>query len=288
MKRVSILVLIVALYGGMSSCSPFSKRTELKTEIDTMSYYFGMSRTDGIVDYLANQAGIDTAYMDDFYKGFKKGAENFGPEDAAYLEGMRIAHLINNQWIEGVNKDLFFDDSTKTINRIAVLKGFYHGIKKPNEMNRMNAQAYSQTKMEAIKEENKRLKFADNISSGEKFLVANKNKEGVQTTPSGLQYKIITEGKGDIPDEKARVKVNYRGTHIDGTEFESSAKNNAPATFGLDQVIKGWTEALKMMPVGSKWELYVPQDLAYGSMERSNIPPYSTLIFEVELLEIEK
>ena len=288
MKRVSILVLIVALYGGMSSCSPFSKRTELKTEIDTMSYYFGLSRTDGIIEYLANQAGIDTAYMEDFYKGFKKGAENYGPEDAAFLEGMRVAHLINNQWIDGVNRDLFFGDSTKTVNRMAVLKGFYYGVKNPNDMNRMNAQAYSQTKMEAIKEENKRMKFADNISNGEKFLAGNKNKEGVQTTPSGLQYKIITEGKGEIPDDKARVLVNYRGTHIDGTEFESSAKNNAPATFGLDQVIKGWTEALKMMPVGSKWELYVPQDLAYGSMDRSNIPPYSTLIFEVELLGIAK
>ena len=288
MKRVSILLLIVALYGGMSSCSPFSKKLELKTEIDTMSYYFGMSRTDGIMEYLANQAGIDTAYMDDFYKGFKKGAENYGPEDAAYLEGMRIAHLINNQWIDGVNRDIFLGDSTKTVNRIAVLKGFYHGVKSPNEMNRINAQAISQTKMEAIKEDNKRIKFADNISSGEKFLAENKSKDGVQTTPSGLQYKIITEGKGDIPDEKARVKVNYRGTLIDGTEFDSSAKNNAPATFGLDQVIKGWTEALKMMPVGSKWELYVPQDLAYGSMDRSNIPPYSTLIFEVELLDIEK
>ena len=288
MKRVGIFVLIVAMYGGMSSCSPFSKKTELKTEIDTMSYYFGMSRTDGIVDYLANQAGIDTAYMADFFEGFKKGAENYGPKDAAYLEGMRIAHLINNQWIDGVNRDLFLGDSTKTVNRIAVLKGFYHGIKIPNDMNRMNAQAYSQTKMESIKEDNKRIKFSENISGGEKFLAENKNKEGVKTTPSGLQYKIITEGKGDIPDENARVKVNYRGTLIDGTEFDSSYNNNAPATFGVTQVIKGWTEALLMMPVGSKWELYVPQDLAYGSMDRSNIPPYSALIFEVELVEIEK
>ncbi|MDR0744171.1 MAG: FKBP-type peptidyl-prolyl cis-trans isomerase, partial [Tannerella sp.] len=124
--------------------------------------------------------------------------------------------------------------------------------------------------------------------TNEQFLLDNKNKEGVKTTESGLQYKIITEGKGDVPDEKSKVKVNYKGTLIDGTEFDSSDKNNAPATFRVNQVIKGWSEALKMMPAGSKWELYIPQELAYGSMgQNTKIPPYSTLIFEVELVEIE-
>jgi len=288
MKRAGILIIIVAMLGGIGSCTPFSRRTELKTEIDSLSYFFGVSRTDGIVDYLANQAGIDTAYMDAFYKGFKKGAENYGPDDIAFLEGMRIAHLINNQWIDGVNKDLFMGDSTKTVNRMAVLKGFYHGVKNSDNMSTMNAQTYSNTKMEAIKEENRQIKFADYISDGKKYLADNISKEGVKTTSSGLQYKIITEGSGNKPDEMSRVKVNYRGTLIDGTEFDSSYKNNAPASFGVNQVIRGWTEALTMMPVGSTWELYIPQELAYGSTERPSIPPYSTLIFVVELLEIEQ
>ena len=104
-----------------------------------------------------------------------------------------------------------------------------------------------------------------------------------------LQYKVIKEGKGEIPTKESTVKVHYKGTLIDGTEFDSSYKRNAPATFRADQVIKGWTEALTMMPVGSKWELYIPQELAYGSRETGGlIKPYSTLIFEVELLEIEK
>ena len=121
------------------------------------------------------------------------------------------------------------------------------------------------------------------------FLLKNKEKEGVIETESGLQYKVIKAGKGEIPTKESSVKVNYKGTLIDGTEFDSSYKRNAPATFRADQVIKGWTEALTMMPVGSKWELYIPQELAYGARETGGqIKPFSTLIFEVELLEIEK
>ena len=132
-------------------------------------------------------------------------------------------------------------------------------------------------------------KYADNKAAGEKFLAENKAKEGVVTTPSGLQYKIITKGNGAVPADSSKVKVNYKGTLIDGTEFDSSYKRNEPATFRANQVIKGWTEALTMMPVGSKWELYIPYDLAYGSRETgSQIKPFSTLIFEVELLGIEK
>ncbi|WP_373829335.1 FKBP-type peptidyl-prolyl cis-trans isomerase, partial [Bacteroides heparinolyticus] len=116
-----------------------------------------------------------------------------------------------------------------------------------------------------------------------------KGKEGVVTTPSGLQYKIITKGDGAIPADTSKVKVNYKGTLIDGTEFESTYKRNEPATFLANQVIKGWTEALTMMPVGSKWELYIPYNLAYGSRETGGqIKPFSVLIFELELLGIEK
>ena len=129
---------------------------------------------------------------------------------------------------------------------------------------------------------------AVNEEEGQKFLAANAKKEGVKTTPSGLQYKVLVEGKGEVPAADSRVKVNYKGTLIDGTEFDSSYKRNTPATFGVSQVIKGWTEALKMMPVGSKWQIFVPQELAYGSRETGKIKPFSTLVFEVELLEIVK
>ena len=143
--------------------------------------------------------------------------------------------------------------------------------------------------MDAVKAKAMEKKYADNKAAGEKFLTENKTKEGVVTTPSGLQYKIITKGTGEIPADSSKVKVNYKGTLIDGTEFDSSYKRKEPATFRANQVIKGWTEALTMMPVGSKWELYIPQELAYGARETGGpIKPFSTLIFEVELVGIEK
>ena len=131
-------------------------------------------------------------------------------------------------------------------------------------------------------------KYGKNRTDGEAFLKANAKKDSVQTTPSGLQYKVLVAGTGEKPKATDRVKVNYEGHLIDGTEFDSSYKRNQPATFACNQVIKGWTEALTMMPVGSKWEIYVPQELGYGAREAGKIPPLSTLIFTVELLEIVK
>lgn len=150
------------------------------------------------------------------------------------------------------------------------------------------ANAYVQSKAEAIKAKATEAQFAENKAAGEKFLAENAKKEGVKTTSSGLQYKIIKEGNGAIPTDSSKVKVNYKGTLIDGTQFDSSYDRKEPTTFRANQVIKGWTEALTMMPVGSKWELYIPQELAYGAREAGQIKPFSTLIFEVELVGIEK
>lgn len=129
----------------------------------------------------------------------------------------------------------------------------------------------------------------ENKAAGAKFLQENKQKEGVVTLPSGLQYKVIKEGSGESPALTDTVKVNYRGRLIDGTEFDSSYKRGQPAKFQVNRVIKGWTEALQMMKPGAKWELYVPADLAYGERSTgSGIEPWSTLIFDVELLDVER
>ncbi len=125
-----------------------------------------------------------------------------------------------------------------------------------------------------------------NKAEGEAFLAANKTKEGVVTLPSGLQYKILTEGKGPKPAASDSVVCNYRGTLVNGTEFDSSYKRGQPATFGVSQVIKGWTEALQLMPVGSKWQLFIPANLAYGERGPGEIGPDATLIFDVELISI--
>jgi FKBP-type peptidyl-prolyl cis-trans isomerase FklB len=129
---------------------------------------------------------------------------------------------------------------------------------------------------------------AENLAAGTAFLEANKAKEGVKVLPSGLQYKVITEGTGNTPTADDKVKTQYRGTLIDGTEFDSSYKRGKPAEFPVKGVIKGWTEALQLMKEGSKWELYIPANLAYGERARPGIPANSTLIFEIELLEILK
>lgn len=127
----------------------------------------------------------------------------------------------------------------------------------------------------------------DNLKAGEAFLAANKQKPGVHELPSGLQYEIITEGTGPKPLATNKVTCHYHGTLIDGTIFDSSVKRGQPATFPLNMVIKGWTEALQLMPVGSKWKLFLPPNLAYGNRQTgAHIGPNSTLIFEVELLGI--
>ncbi|WP_300702409.1 FKBP-type peptidyl-prolyl cis-trans isomerase [Bacteroides sp.] len=288
MKKVTFLMAL-AVAAGLASCTAQSPKANLKTDIDSLSYAIGMARTEGLDQYLAQQ-GIDSTQMTEFLKGFNEGAAKIDKKDAAYMAGMQVGQMVSKQWVEGFNQQIFGGDSTQTISRENLLAGFLAGVlKKNNVMDMAKAQAFMQTQMEAIKEKASEAKYADNKAAGEKFLTENKGKEGVVTTPSGLQYKILTKGTGAIPADTSKVKVNYKGSLIDGTEFESTYKNNQPASFRANQVIKGWTEALTMMPVGSKWELYIPYELAYGSRETGGqIKPYSTLIFEIELLDIEK
>ena len=128
---------------------------------------------------------------------------------------------------------------------------------------------------------------AENIEKGKDFLEGNAKKEGIVTLPSGLQYEVITEGNGKKPSATDRVKCHYEGTLIDGTLFDSSIKRGQPAVFGVNQVIKGWVEALQLMSEGSKWRLFIPSELGYGAQQAGEmIPPHSTLIFEVELIEV--
>jgi FKBP-type peptidyl-prolyl cis-trans isomerase len=147
-----------------------------------------------------------------------------------------------------------------------------------------------QTEVRKRMQEKMQQAAATNKTEGEAFLAANKDKEGVITLPSGLQYKILTAGTGPKPAPTDSVVCNYRGTLVNGTEFDSSYKRGQPTTFGVGQVIKGWTEALQLMPVGSKWQLFVPSGLAYGERgePRGGIEPNETLIFEVELLSIQE
>ena len=288
MNKVSIFMAIAAA-ASLASCTAQAPKANLKTDIDSLSYSIGMAQTQGLKGYLTGRLDVDTAYMAEFIKGLNEGANKTSKKDIAYMAGLQIGQQISNQMMKGINQELFAGDSTKTISKDNFMAGFIAGtLEKGGVMTMEAAQEYTRTAMETIKAKAMEEKYADNKAAGEKFLAENKAKEGVKTTESGLQYKVITEGKGEIPADTCKVKVNYKGTLIDGTEFDSSYKRNEPATFRANQVIKGWTEALTMMPVGSKWELYIPQELAYGSRESGQIKPFSTLIFEVELVGIEK
>ena len=254
-----------------------------------MSYAIGMARVQGLDDYLMQQ-GLDSTMMVEFLKGFKEGSDNFDPKSRAHAIGVQIGQMVSNNWVEGINSQLFGSDSTQTINRKYLIKGFMDGVAHDlSVMDMTNAQSVSEMKMQQIQQRVLEERFAANKAAGEQFLAENKTKEGVQTTASGLQYKVVTMGTGEKPNFDNQVKVNYKGTLIDGTEFDSSYSRNEPATFRVGQVITGWSEALQLMPVGSKFILYIPQELGYGSREVSNeIKPFSTLIFEVELLDIVK
>ncbi len=287
MKKLSLLAA-VAIAAGFASCSAPSPKANFDNSIDSLSYAVGMAGTQGLDQFLAQQ-GIDSAHVADFLKGFNEGASKKGQADVAYVMGMQIGYTVANMWVENYNRQIFGNDSVQSLNRDNVLAGFVAGVLgREDVMTLAAADNYRRTEMDAAREKALAVQFADNKAAGEKFLAENKTKEGVQTTASGLQYKIIKKGNGPVPADTSRVEVNYKGTLIDGTEFDSSYKRKKPATFRANQVIKGWTEALTMMPVGSKWELYIPYDLAYGSRQSGKIKPFSALVFEVELLGIDK
>ena len=289
MKKISFFVAIAAA-ASLASCTAQAPKANMKNDVDSLSYMMGITNTQGLDMYMSQQLGVDTAYMADFIRGVKEGTSKTSPKDVAYMAGLQIGQQVGGRMFDMMSQRIFGNDSTQSLSKENFLAGFIAGtLEKGGVMTMEAAQEYTRTAMETIKAKALEEKYADYKAENEKSLAENKTKDGVKTTASGLQYKVITEGKGEIPADTCKVKVNYKGTLIDGTEFDSSYKRNEPSTFRANQVIKGWTEALTMMPVGSKWELYIPQELAYGARESGNqIKPFSTLIFEVELLGIEK
>ena len=273
-----------------ASCDNGTPKANLKSDVDTLSYAIGMAQTQGLRDYLVGRLGVDTAYMDDFIKGLNEGA-NAGDDKkkAAYYAGIQIGQQISNQMLKGINHELYGDDSSKTISLKNFMAGFVSGTTgKGGLMTVDSASNMAQEMMRVIKAKNMEKEFGPNKEAGEKFLAANAKKEGVKTLPCGVQYKVIKEGNGAIPTDTSMVKVNYEGKTLEGKVFDSSYERNQPAEFRLNQVIKGWTEALLRMPAGSTWEVYIPQDLAYGERQQgADIKPFSMLIFKIELLEVD-
>lgn len=287
MKKSTIFMMLAAT-AGLASCTSQGPKANMKSEVDTLSYMMGVSNTQGLKDYVIGRLGVDSAHMADFVRGIEQGMKETDAKQKAYMAGVQIGQQVSGDMFEAINNQIFSGDSTQSLSKENFLAGFMAAVQEKGLVSADSAGVYVRTKAEAIKEKALEAEYADYKKENEEFLANNKGKEGIQVTASGLQYKVITEGKGEVPTKESRVKVHYKGTLIDGTQFDSSYDRKEPTTFRADQVIKGWTEALTMMPVGSKWELYIPQELAYGSREAGKIKPFSTLIFEVELLEIEK
>ena len=290
MKKFTFAALAAVSAVMMFACGNGAPKANLKSDVDTVSYAIGMAQTQGLKDYLVGRLGVDTAYMDEFIKGLNEGA-NAGDDKkkAAYYAGIQIGQQISNQMVKGINHELFGDDSTKTISLKNFMAGFIAGtIGKGGLMTVDSAQAVAQEMMRVIKAKNMEKEFGPNKKAGEEFLAKNAKAEGVKVLDGGVQYKVIKEGTGALPKDTSLVKVHYEGKTLDGKVFDSSYKRGEPANFRANQVIKGWTEALVHMPAGSIWEVYIPQELAYGERQQgADIKPFSMLIFKIELLEVD-
>ena len=269
--------------------------SELKIEKPTLAnvdeetaYFFGIAQSNGLKDYATGQLGVEEKFISKFAEGILNRA-NADPNDkeaAALNAGSEIGDRIVNMTKQFSN-DYYTPDEGKSVNPALVASGIVAGLLGQNDVPVDSAAQVFQTRMTERQAANMEKLYCANREAGKKFLEENKTKPGVVTTASGLQYKIIEQGTGEKPTASQKVKVDYEGKLIDGTVFDSSYERGTPATFGVTQVIAGWTEALQLMPVCSKWELYIPYELAYGDRNTGNIKPYSALIFTVELKGIE-
>ena len=275
MKKFTFAALAAVSAVMMFACGNGTPKANLKSDVDTVSYAIGMAQTQGLKEYI---------------KGLNEGA-NAGDDKkkAAYYAGIQIGQQISNQMVKGINHELFGEDSTKTISLKNFMAGFVAGTTgKGGLMTVDSAAQVAQEMMRTIKAKNLEKEFGPNKEAGEKFLADNAKKEGVKVLPSGVQYKVIKEGTGAMPKDTSLVKVHYEGKTLDGKVFDSSYTRNQPADFRANQVIKGWTDALVHMPAGSIWEVYIPQELAYGERQQgADIKPFSMLIFKIELLEVD-
>ncbi len=298
MKKMILLALALVASASLSPVEAIKKKNrvvvfpaqpvELNNSSDSLSYAAGVALTNGLVPYLLQQK-VDTTLMTDFVRGLREGLRNAdNPKQRAYMVGLDIARQVNERMVPGITEE--FNGSPDSIVAQLLHKGFVAALEGDTTIFTYDAaeKFFSQKRAADKIAKDERL-YGPNREAGEKFLMENAKKDSVMVLPSGLQYKVLVKGDGEVPLENQTVQVNYEGRLIDGTVFDASSKHDTkPAEFKPTQVIKGWTEALTMMPVGSKWQLYIPYYLAYGEKSAGKIKPYSTLIFDVELVGIVK
>lgn len=250
-------------------------------DADVFSYNVGLAQSTSLKQYITQSQGVDSLHYGDFVDALNgKYSEAEIAKMKAVIAGVNIKQQNEQQVFPNINKAATGSADSAYLNKDLFVKGLIEGLQGTAAISADSATT-----------------IADQQFKYQEYVVKTKNQAyydayaqmpGVKKTESGLLYKVIQQGEGAVPADTNQVEVNYEGELIDGTVFDSSYKRNKPATFGVTQVIKGWTEALKMMPVGSTYELCIPYNLAYGERGNRNIPPYSTLKFKVELLSIKK
>ncbi len=225
----------------------------------------------------SNEAGVTS-----FLKGFETALNTVTPEGNGYNTGIGIGQQISKS-LEEFEESVFLG---LNINKGLLLQSLKASFAEEKDL-LPNSEEYIRELMEP-KPEDTKSKHTQRIEEEAKVFAANLQKEGVVGLPSGVQYKIVNAGTGNIPTDSSQVEVHYEGKLVDGTVFDSSYQRGEPITLGVNQVIKGWTEVLKIMPEGSKWTVYIPYEMGYGERDMGQIPPYSNLIFDVELIKIVK
>lgn len=289
MKKFLIMAAGAAMILG--SCNNGGKPTaNLKTAEDSLSYEVGVTNSRGVKDYLSQQLGVDTAYLDEFIKGVKAGAQaGEDKKKAAYYAGIQVGQQLSTQMFKGINYEIYGQDSTKQISLKNLINGFVAGVRGKAPMTQEEAFKDANRLMQQLKSSTLEKSYGPNKKAGEDFIAKMKKTAGVKELKGGTLYKVIKEGNGPIPADTSRIHVSYEGRLIDGKVFDSSYKNNdgKPVEVNVNQMIPGWIQALTHMPAGSIWEIYVPQDQGYGLRDVGNlIKPFSALVFKIELVDI--
>ena len=282
MKKYLMTALVLVASASLFTASAAKKKNVKKvtpvvlaTESDSLSYAAGVHATRGLIPFIQQSYQVDTAYMADFIRGYEEAiAKANTPQGTAYIVGMQIAQMVNQRILPGTREEL--KSAKDSIDAAMFSRGFVAAL--ANDTTLFSEKKAGEFKTQIL------------AGAGEKFLAENAKKPGVKVLPSGLQYKVIKAGQGEVPKATDEVEVIYEGRLIDGTVFDATSKHGGAKTdkFRAGNLIKGWTEALTTMPVGSKWQLYIPYELAYGERQAGQIPPYSTLIFDLELVSIVK
>lgn len=288
MKKITFMAAMAIAAAVVTSCGQSPAKANLKTDIDSASYASGVQQAERFNQAnVLEQMEVDSAYLNDFVKGLNDAVSaSDSKKKLAYFMGANVGVQIAKGILPQMNASYFADDSTKTMSTGDFVAAFIETIK-GGKLAIPSEQADSV--LAAFSSNLTKKQYAENKKAGEEFMVETAKKDSIQKTESGLLYKVLTEGKGALLEDGQKVKITYEGRLIDGTVFDSTEKHGGePITFAPTEVIPGFGEALKMMPVGSEWEIYIPQDLAYGERGSMGIKPYSALIFKIKMLDIVK